>query len=558
MRLSTEPDRDDARAAAVLAAALDAGVDLLDTADAYAHSDADVGHNERLIAAAVAGRTVRVVTKGGLVRPDGAWLPDGRAKHLADAARASRDRLGAIDVYLLHAIDPRTPMATSVRALAKLRDAGVVRAIGLSNVGVHQLEQALAITAIEAVEVELGPHQLAALHGGLVALCERRGIELYAHRPLGGPSGVRRLAKDPELAAIATRLGASPVEVVLAWLRTLSPVIIPLPGATRVETARSAARVIELDADARAALAARWLDMATPAPARHGEVVMIVGMPAAGKSTLAASYVARGYARFNRDERGGSSRDLVRALERELATGMNRAVLDNTYPTRASRAPIVAAARRHGLPVRCVVLTTSLEQAQANAAARVLELHGRLLEPDELARAGQIAPNTQFRYRRMYEPPRAEEGFTIEEVAFARTPTQGRAAVIVELDDLVWRGRPRTAQDIELLPGAIEALNARHAAGQVLAATTWQPEPIDAPALDARLVELVGLPLAIARCTHPAGPPTCWCRKPMPGLALALARTYGLDLARSVHVGRGPADAGFAQRAGMGYQRGWG
>jgi hypothetical protein len=88
----------------------------------------------------------------------------------------------------------------------------------------------------------------------------------------------------------------------------------------------------------------------------------------------------------------------------------------------------------------------------------------------------------------------------------------------------------------------------------VLAATTWQPEPIDAPAVDARLVALVGLPLAIARCTHPPGPPICWCRKPMPGLALALARTYELDLARSVHVGRGPADAGFAQRAGMQYQ----
>jgi len=233
-------------------------------------------------------------------------------------------------------------------------------------------------------------------------------------------------------------------------------------------------------------------------------------------------------------------------------------VLDNTYPTRASRAAIVAAARRHGLPVRCVVMTTSIEQAQANAAARVLELHGRLLEPDELARAGQIAPNAQFRYRRMYEPPRADEGFAaIEEVAFTRTPTQGRAALIVELDDLVWRGRPRSADAIELVPDAFETLNAWHARGYMLAATTWQPEPIDAVALDAHLVELVGLPLAIARCTHPAGPPICWCRKPMPGLALALARTYGIDLARSVHVGRGPADAGFALRAGMAYQQGW-
>src|SRR5438046_745324 len=135
MRLSTEPERDDARSAAVLAAALDAGVTLLDTADAYAHDERDAGHNERLVAAAIAAQMapgkhhVRVVTKGGLIRPDGAWRPDGRAKHLAEAARASRDRLGAIDMYLLHAIDPKTPLATSVRALAKLRDAGIVRAI---------------------------------------------------------------------------------------------------------------------------------------------------------------------------------------------------------------------------------------------------------------------------------------------------------------------------------------------------------------------------------------------------------------------------------------------
>src|SRR5580658_10709229 len=99
MRLSTDPARDDTRAAAVLDAALAAGVTLLDTADAYAHGGDDIGHNETLIAAALArhrdrgGARVEVVTKGGLVRPGGAWVPDGRARHLAAAARASRERL---------------------------------------------------------------------------------------------------------------------------------------------------------------------------------------------------------------------------------------------------------------------------------------------------------------------------------------------------------------------------------------------------------------------------------------------------------------------------------
>jgi phosphoglycolate phosphatase-like HAD superfamily hydrolase len=251
----------------------------------------------------------------------------------------------------------------------------------------------------------------------------------------------------------------------------------------------------------------------------------------------------------------------LRALDRELAAGADRVVLDNTYPTRASRATVIAAARRHGLGVRCLVMMTSLEDAQANAVARVLALHGRLLEPEELTREKMIAPNAQFRYRRAYEPPREDQGFTaIEDVPFTRAPTRGRPALIVELDDMVWRGRPRTAAAIELVPGSAEALATWHAAGHVLAATTWQPEPIDAPALDARLQELVGLAIAIARCAHPAGPPVCWCRKPLPGLAFALARAHDLDLARSVHVGRGPADRGFATRAGMGYVQGndWG
>src|SRR4051812_28803985 len=114
MRLSTDPARDPARSRAVLEAALAAGADLLDTADVYALDDLDVGHNERLLAE-LAGPAVTLVTKGGLRRPSGAWVPDGRARHLAAAARASRARLGRLDLYLLHALDPRTPLATSVR-----------------------------------------------------------------------------------------------------------------------------------------------------------------------------------------------------------------------------------------------------------------------------------------------------------------------------------------------------------------------------------------------------------------------------------------------------------
>src|ERR1051325_267205 len=121
MRLSTEPDRDEARATAVLHAALDAGIALFDTADAYGRDDTDIGHNERPIARALATwpgdrSRIRVATKGGLTRPGGRWVPDGRATHLRTACERSLAALGVeqLDLYQLHAPDPRTPLATSV------------------------------------------------------------------------------------------------------------------------------------------------------------------------------------------------------------------------------------------------------------------------------------------------------------------------------------------------------------------------------------------------------------------------------------------------------------
>jgi hypothetical protein len=121
--------------------------------------------------------------------------------------------------------------------------------------------------------------------------------------------------------------------------------------------------------------------------------------------------------------------------------------------------------------------------------------------------------------------------------------------LIVELDSNVWFARPATADGVRLVDGAREQIARWHAAGYLLAGTTWQT----APEADRRLRELLDLPIEILRCAHPAGPPVCWCRKPMPGLALSFARAHDVELARSVHVGRGPADRGFALRAGIDY-----
>ncbi|HSN28337.1 MAG TPA: aldo/keto reductase, partial [Kofleriaceae bacterium] len=434
----------------------------------------------------------------------------------------------------------------SVRALAKLRDQGIVGAIGVSNVNRAQLDAALAITELDAIEIELGMHRFDALD--LADLCERRNMKLLAYRPFGGAKGIAKLEADPLLRELV-HLG-SPCEVALAFLRALSPTIIPLPGPTRVETALSCARPIELPPEAVTALRAHFLDGPAAAP-RAGEVVLIMGMPGAGKSSLADQFPE--HVRMNRDERGGTLAQLATELERTLAAGHTRVVLDNTYPSRSSRAEVVRIARRHGLPVRGIVLDTPLHEAQRNAVARMLARHGRLLEPAEMIAEREVPPGAQFRYQRLLEPPTLDEGFaSLEHVAFERLPEPaGTPVAIVELDNLIWRGRPRTR--VELLPGARDRLAALRDRGFELAGTAWQPEPFH-PAVDAELAELLGMSIAVARCTHPGGPPVCWCRKPLPGLALLLAHQYGFSLAGSIHVGHTPADRGFAIRAGLAFE----
>ena len=227
MRLSTERDRDDARGLEVLHAALDAGVTFFDTADAYCWDDSETGHNERLIARALArwsGDRSRIVvaTKGGLTRPNGEWVADGKARHLRAACEASLRALDVerIDLYQLHAVDPRTPLATSVRALAALKDEGLVERVGLCNVTAGQIEEARRITTIAAVQVELSVWHDENLLNGVVRYCVEHGIQLIAYRPLGGARRLRRVATDPVLGEIARRHAATPAEIALAIRQT--------------------------------------------------------------------------------------------------------------------------------------------------------------------------------------------------------------------------------------------------------------------------------------------------------------------------------------------------
>jgi aryl-alcohol dehydrogenase-like predicted oxidoreductase/predicted kinase len=542
-------------AAETILAAARAGITVFDTAHAYG---AAPGDNERLVAgtlrAAQMRGPVRIVTKGGMTRAGGGWLPDGRAKAIAADCEASLAALDGlpIDLYLLHAPDPRTPWRTSVRALGRLVDEGVVRRVGLCNVNRRQLDEALELAPIAAVQTALSPVDDRALRGGVLDRCEDLGLTVIAHSPLGGPRRSRALAGRAELSDLAGRYDATAAEVALAWVLGVSPCVVAIPGARTPERARSAANAATIDLDpedlttlSRAFGATR----ARPAKAAgRGEVVVVMGIPGAGKSRLAAGFVDRGYARLNRDERGGSLRALAAALDDQLAGGVHHVVLDNTYLTRAARSHVIEAAQRHGVAVRCVWMETPLAQAQVNLVERLLDRFGALPAPEEIRAASRrepwlMLPASQMRALRELEPPAADEGFAaIENVPFRRTPPAG--------------GRPA------VFVGGAAAL--RHGIAEALAGADrssphlvfdWIPHG-DADALNAaaaRVVDAVTGPIETAICPHPAGPPACWCRPPLPGLLLAFARAHGVDLRRSVLLGSSPAHRTLATALGTRY-----
>jgi aryl-alcohol dehydrogenase-like predicted oxidoreductase len=263
MHLSIDGRPSEAQGIRVLHAALDAGVTLVDTADVYCLDQHDIGHNERLIAAALASWSgardgVTVATKGGVVRPGGRWESDARPAQLRAACDRSLLALAIerIDLYQLHAPDPRVPFAESVGELARLREQGKVRWVGLSNVSVAQIREAQAIAPVTSVQNRLNPFFREALSGGVVRYCAEQGIGFLAYSPTGGGRLNLKLAGHPVLARISAARGVSAHAVVLAWVLAQSPGVIAIPSARTVEHARDSAGAasLELSADDLAAI----------------------------------------------------------------------------------------------------------------------------------------------------------------------------------------------------------------------------------------------------------------------------------------------------------------
>lgn len=252
MRLSIQGRPPEADARRAIHAALDEGITFIDTADVYCLDDKDLGHNERLIASVLSERSdrdsIRVGTKGGLLRPRGAWTNDGRPKHIREACEKSLRALGVEQIFLyqFHAPDPGIPFEKSVEAFAELQREGKCLHVGLSNVSAKQLQTAGTIIDVASVQNRFSLFWRDSLENGVVYECEQRRITFLAYSPLGSGRLARRLAKDPVLCRVAKRHDTSPHAVSLAWLRSKSETIVPIPGPTRVENVVASARAAAL------------------------------------------------------------------------------------------------------------------------------------------------------------------------------------------------------------------------------------------------------------------------------------------------------------------------
>jgi len=258
MPLSVGGRPDEAQAVATIHAALDAGVHLIDTADAYCLDSSEIGHNEELGARAVrswrgAHDSIVIATKGGHVRDQrGRWLLDSSPAYLRRACEQSllRLRVEAIALYQHHRPDPTVPYEESIGTLRDLQQEGKIRMVGIGNANLDQIRRALDLVDVASVQNEFSPDFTSSTDE--VEFCAARGIAFLAWAPLGGMTGSRDIGvRHPAFAAVADEVGVSVQRVVLAWVLTRSATIIPIPGSRRPATILDsvAAAGLELSAE---------------------------------------------------------------------------------------------------------------------------------------------------------------------------------------------------------------------------------------------------------------------------------------------------------------------
>ena len=240
-------------AAAVWHEAFDMGLTLINTADCYAPSGAEFGHNERLVGSAVSaygkGRAaVTVVTKVGITRDNEVWARNNSPEYLKMAAEKSAARLGFVpDVLCIHRLNREQSLAAAVEAMCEVREAGFASQIGLSNVSQAEFDLAWDVSggSIKIVENEQSPRYRAG--SDVIASCGERNVNFLAWSPLGGGNDAARLGEMyPAFHEIGQNHGASAQQIALAWLLQMNPAMIPIPAFTQISTALASAQALDI------------------------------------------------------------------------------------------------------------------------------------------------------------------------------------------------------------------------------------------------------------------------------------------------------------------------
>ncbi len=239
---------------AVIHRALDLGITFIDTADSYCQDESDKHHNERLIHKALTSYKgdishVIVATKGGLMRPNSSWTRNGSPEHLRQTIRASFEALGGkkpIDIWQYHAPDSNYTIEESLAPAKEAVADGLIRFVGVSNFSVEQIKRSRDVVDIISVQNQYSPWQRQPETDGVLKYCEQEKLTFLPWSPFGGSRRHSDLQDIPAIAQLAKEKGVSVYNIVLAWLRSKSPCILPIPGASKTSSIEDSVHAIDV------------------------------------------------------------------------------------------------------------------------------------------------------------------------------------------------------------------------------------------------------------------------------------------------------------------------
>jgi D-glycero-D-manno-heptose 1,7-bisphosphate phosphatase len=295
-----------------------------------------------------------------------------------------------------------------------------------------------------------------------------------------------------------------------------------------------------------------------------------MGINGAGKTSMVFQFGRSGYQRINRDLTGGDLEGQTEITADALSNGVDKVMLDNTYPTKASRASLIKLAKEIGAKISCYWLTTSLEDAQLNVCLRMIKKYGNLLTLEEIKNSNDpntFPPAALFHYRKVFQKPTTAEGFDeVIEVPFVRvwTPEYCNKAVIFDYDGTLRDNvngstiYPKNISEIKVRPEMTKIIKDFERKGFIILGASNQSgigKGIISEAMAIKCFEetnrQLGVKLDFLYCPHKIPPVSCYCRKPHVGMGAIFIERYKLRPSDCIMVGDQTTDKTFAERCGF-------